>query len=309
MRDLPRSEAPGIVRFMVRYFRSLMRARFPVALEVRSQRGRRLPLLVIAITIAAAAVVEAQQFYRGEGAAYPLKPGMPDAGVQGGFTFCRLWYDPVRREPSGVGWSTDYPRGDMNFVTRLTQLTNTAVTRWHDGESGYAALRATDKAIFQCPFLFAVDAGTIDLNREEVESLRTYLLKGGFLWLDDFWGDRAWASWMEQLHRILPDAQVVELPPDHRLFNTFYVVPKIPQIPSMQYWNRSGGDTAEFGSENRQSMNAVFDDHGRIMVLMTHNTDIGDGWERETDSNVYFHLFSPPAYGIAMNVAMWVLTH
>jgi hypothetical protein len=266
-------------------------------------------LLATAFTATAATLLQAQQWFRGEGASEPLRSGMPDAGVPGGFTFCRLWYDRVRSEPSGIGWSTDYPRGDQNFVTRLTQLTAVRATQWSDGEPGHAALRATDPALFTCPFLFAVDAGTIGLSGEEVARLREYLLKGGFLWLDDFWGERAWQHWAAQLHRILPEYDVVDVPPDHRLFNTFYVVPKLPQIPSMQHWTRSGGNTAEFGPENPPHLRAVFDESGRILVLMTHNTDIGDGWERETDSEVFFQLFSPPAYGVAMNVAIWVLTH
>jgi hypothetical protein len=271
---------------------------------------RRIVLLMLAFTAAAAALLHAQQRYRGEGAAEPLRRGMPDAGVPGGFTFCRLWYDySGLSEPSGIGWSTDYPRGDQNFVTRLRQLTAVRTTEWRDGESGHAALRATDPALFTCPFLFAVDAGTMILSNEEVTRLREYLLKGGFLWLDDFWGERAWQHWAGQLQRILPEYTVIDVPRDHRLFNTFYVVTEIPQIPSMQHWTRSGGNTAEFGEENPPHMRAVFDDEGRILVLMTHNTDIGDGWERETDSEVFFQLFSPPAYGIAMNVAIWVLTH
>lgn len=271
------------------------------------RRPARLLAVCAGFCALAVAMVQAQRF-GGEGAAYPYRLGMPDAGVQGGFTFCRLWYDQVRRLPSGIGWSTDYPRGDQNFVTRLTQFTHTRATRWSDGTPGHAALRADDPQIFSCPFLFAVDAGSMGLSDREVANLRDYLLKGGFLWVDDFWAD-AWTYWMATLRRILPEYEAVEVPPDHRIFNTFYVVPEVPQIPSMQHWTRSGGSTAEFGPQNRPSMRAVFDEHGRIMVLMTYNTDIGDGWERETDSDLYFRLFSPGAYGIAMNVAIWVLTH
>ena len=273
-------------------------------------RGRwRTPLLCIVLSVSAVALVRAQEWMRGEGAAAPLRIGMPDAGVQGGFTFCRLWFDRVRSYQSGIGWSTDYPRGDQNFITRLTQLTYVRTTQWRDGLSGHAAFRADDKTLFTCPFLFAVDAGSMGLNAAEVKNLREYLLKGGFLWADDFWGDDAWQQWLATLRQILPEYTVADLPLTHRIFNTFYVVDKIPQIPSMQHWRRSGGNTAEFGEENKPHMSAVINEKGRILVLMTHNTDIGDGWERETDSDVYFHLFSPPAYAIAMNVAVWVLTH
>ena len=139
--------------------------------------------------------------------------------VPGGFTFCRLMYVRVRAEQRGQGWRTDYPDGDHNLTTRLSQLTPTRVSGWLDGRPGYAVIRATDPELFRCPFLFSSDVGTAGLSDEEVEKLREYILKGGFLWADDFWGGRAWAHWEDQIGRVFPEYAIEELPPERNPFS------------------------------------------------------------------------------------------
>ncbi|HSJ30579.1 MAG TPA: DUF4159 domain-containing protein [Longimicrobiales bacterium] len=229
---------------------------------------------------------------------------------RGGFTFCRLLYNSVRAEPAGHGWNTDYPASDHNFMLRLSQLTTTDVSRWNDGEPGYAVVRATDRTLFECPFLFASDIGTARLSDEETLLLRQYLMKGGLLWVDDFWGDLAWDFWAETIRRVLPFYEITDLPPDHPLFTTAFVVPAVPQIPSIQFWRRSGGATSERGAASAEPhLRAIRDENGRIMVLMTHNTDIADGWEREGEDDDYFFSFSGDAYALGINIALWALTH
>lgn len=238
----------------------------------------------------------------------PLRQGIPEH--QGEFTFCRLWYDANRNMPSGLGWSTDYPAADHNFMSRLAELTTTTIRHWDDGEPGYTAVRATDPDLFRCPFLFMTDPGSVDFSDAEVEGLREYLLKGGFLWADDMWGDDAWRYFTRQFRRILPEYDFVEVTPEHPLFSVHYVVERVPQIPSIQSWRRSGGETAELGPSSRnQSMRAIFDENDRLMVLASHNTDIADGWERETAEPEFFYLFSPEAYGLGINVLVWSMTH
>jgi hypothetical protein len=237
----------------------------------------------------------------------PLRHGMPE--IRGGFTFCRLWYSSVRREPAGLGWSTDYPTGDQNFMIRRSQLTPTRVSQWADGMPGHAVVRATDPDLMRCPFLFASDVGTAGFSSEEVDRLREYFEKGGFLWVDDFWGDRAWEHWSWQIERVLPGHEIVDLGPEHPLFSLVYTLEELPQIPHIQFWRRTGGETSERGAETAEAhLRAIFDESGRLLVLMTHNTDIADGWEREGESDEYFRLFSPPAYALAVNVALWVMT-
>jgi hypothetical protein len=240
--------------------------------------------------------------------AEPIRQGLPEQRT--GFMFCRLQYDRVLRFPSGFGWSTDYPRSDRNFMIRLPQLTNTRITKWDDGEPGHAVVRATDPNLFDCPFLFASDIGTAGFDEREAAALRAYLLKGGFLWVDDFWGQRAWAHWASQIQRVLPEYAIQDLTPEHPLYTSYYAVPKVPQIPSIQSWYATGGLTQERGFEpGDANLRAIVDERGRILVLMTHNTDIADGWEREQDNEDFFYAFTAQAYGVGINVAIWMMSH
>lgn len=227
-----------------------------------------------------------------------------------GFTFCRLVYTSTYREPSGSGWNTDYPLADQNFMVRFSELTSGEITRQGEGDPHHALVRASDDALFQCPFLYASDAGTIGWDENDVARMREYFDKGGMLWADDFWGDLAWSRWVYQISRVLPEYEFVELSINHPIFSTFYTVEKIPQIPSIQHWRRSGGETSERGEETAvPRIWGLFDDRGRLLVLASHNTDIADGWEREGEDWEFFHLFSPYGYAVGINVALWSMTH
>jgi hypothetical protein len=238
----------------------------------------------------------------------PLRRGLPDRHA--GFTFCRLWYDSVTQEQGGLGWSTDYPGSDHNFLGRLKQYTTTDISRFTDGQPGYAVFRADDPDLLGCPFLFASDAGTAGFSDSEIKGLREYLLKGGILWADDFWGEYAWSRFTDQMRRVLPQYEAIDIPPDHKILTQPYLVKSVPQIPAVQHWRRSGGQTSERGPETATPhLRAIFDETGRILVIMTHNTDIADGWEREGEELDYFDAFSPRAYGLGINIVMYVLTH
>jgi hypothetical protein len=227
------------------------------------------------------------------------------------FTFCRLMYRSVRTEPLGSGWTTDYPSADQNLMIRISELTYTDVSRGMFDEPLHAVMRATDKEVFRCPFLFASDAGTLGFLDAEVISLRDYLLKGGFLWVDDFWGDKALRQFTSEIRKVLPNQDVVELlPRQHPIFSTFFDIEELPQVPALSFWVMTNGLTAEQGGTNPgPAMYGIFDDNDRLMVLMTHNTDIADGWEREIENVEYFHTFAPSSYAIGANVVIWAMTH
>ncbi len=277
---------------------------------------RRRPLARSSILVGATAVVglasppagQAQIWGSSEGRyRAPIHEGLPSSN--GGFTFCRLWYDASRGMPSGLGWSTDYPAADSNFLTRLEELTPTHVEHWENGDPGIAGVRATDPDLLRCPFLFMTDPGSVTFREAEIEGLRSYLLKGGLLWADDLWGDRAWSFFETEMRRILPEHPIVEITPEHPLFTALYVVPEVPQIPSYQSWRRSGGRTSEFGAETEvPHIRGIFDDDGRLLVVISFNTDIADGWEREGDVPHFFYNFSPQAYGLALNILMWAMS-
>jgi hypothetical protein len=263
--------------------------------------------LAVAALATTAPTVEAQRF-GGMPSRVRLGSGLPD--MPGSFTFCRLAYMSVRRDGSGNGWTTDFPEADRNFLTRIGELTTTRISRWSHGEPGYAVVSATDPDLFQCPFVMATDVGEIGFMPDEIDALRDYFAKGGFLWADDFWGTAAWNHFSEQMTRLLPEHALVELTPDHPLFTRLYIIKEVPQIPSINSWRSSGGSTSELGRDSaRPSMWAISDEDGRILVLVTHNTDISDGWEREAYSEQYFYEFSPAAYAVAVNVLLWVMSH
>ncbi len=239
----------------------------------------------------------------------PRLPG--DEAQRGEFTFCRLRYTPVRREWLGTGWDTDYPDGDRNLPLRLSQLTRADIARDERGDPFHAVVSPTEDSLYACPFLFASDVGTVRFSEIEAVRLRDYLLKGGFLWADDFWGDFALQNWAIEMGRILPQYKIVEVPPDHVLYHTLYSVAGLPQVPSIQFWRRSGRTgTSERGSESaRPALHGIADESGRLMVIMTHNTDIADGWEREGEDDEFFYKFSPDAYAVGINVILYMLTH
>jgi len=225
------------------------------------------------------------------------------------FMFCRLSYNQVRSEPDGMGWSTDYPMADRNLMIRLAEFTTTQVNRYDDGDPAHAVVTATDPELFRCPFLFASDVGTAGFSMEEAENLRQYLLKGGFLWVDDFWGNMAMAHWLQQMSLVLPEYERITIDASHPIFSTYYSLQAIPQIAHIQFWRRNNGQTSERGAESAvPTMTALTDGKGRVVVVMTHNTDIADGWERESEEYEFFARFSPHAYAVGINTILFAMT-
>jgi hypothetical protein len=254
--------------------------------------------------------VLAQRYFR-EGS-FPARYAprdMPDSS----FIFCRLAYRSVRMEQSGIGWQTDYPYAEINLMTRLAELTRTRISRDAENTPTHYVLRATDDAMFNCPFVMASDPGTIGFTDAEVERLRLYLLKGGFLWVDDFWGTPAWTQWSSEIARVLPPDQfpIEDVSLTDPLLNAQYRVQVVPQISNFQFWRRSGGRlTSERGADSDTvHLRAIRDGSGRIMVLMTHNTDVADSWEREGEDPGFFEQYSPSGYALGVNVLVHAMTH
>ena len=215
-------------------------------------------------------------------------------------------YTQVRREAMGIGWLTDYPYAAVNLMTRASELTKIPVS-WDANHNPHPwVVRLTDAALFDCPVIVASDVGTMGISDAEAARLREYLLKGGFLWVDDFWGTNAWEQWVSQIRKVFDAGEypIVDLPPTHPIFRTYAPMERVPQITNIQFWRGSGGtETSERGADSVDvHTRAINDAHGRIMVLMTHNTDLGDSWEREGEDPGYFYQFSPPGYAVGLNV-------
>jgi len=231
----------------------------------------------------------------------------------GGFQFCRIAFAPdFRGDGRGAAWEVDYPRADINLSIRMAELTKTPVSFDALGDPRPLVMRLTDDVMFQCPFLMMTEVGNASISPPEAERLREYLLKGGFLWADDFWGSYAWEWWAAQINQVLPSEAfpIVDLPPDHGLFNSQFQIPGVPQIASINHWRASGGGTSERGADSAvPHARAILDEQGRIMVLMTHNTDLGDSFEREGDDPQYFYQMSVPGYAFGVNTLLYALTH
>ena len=271
-------------------------------------RGRRtarfvLGLALTACVVPAAAQVTIMRYARQRDA--PVNYGLPD--IRRGFTFCRLRYERTRRQRKS-GWWDDYPASDFNFLTRLEELTTASISRWSNGDPGFAQVTLQDPDLFGCPFLKMQGGANYDFTPEEIATLRQYVLKGGFLWEDDNWTDADWEYIEANLVRILPAHPIVEITPGHPLLSALYNISEIPQIPSIESWRRSGGRADEFGS-GPPHLYGMFGEDGRLMVLVSLNCDTSDSWEREGDNPAYFQQFSPKGYAIGVNIAVWVMTH
>ena len=282
---------------------------------MKSDVRRLAPAIICVIGIAGAGVAGAyaQQIWRGGYGTTPPKFPTPTT-FGGSFNFCRVMFSSDRREKHG--WDTDYPGADINFSIRLSELTKADVKMDHRGSEDETpdavVVRLTDEELFQCPFVIMEDAGTARLNGPEGERLREYLLKGGFLLVADYHGPRAKAQWDEEINRVLPPSRypIVDLPPDHAVWHTLFHVKQIPQMASIQTWRRTGGVLERWNYEGAPAdARGIADEHGRLMVVMLHNTDIPDGWEREGEDREYFYHYSPDAYAVGIDIMMYTMTH
>jgi hypothetical protein len=277
------------------------------ALRRLTPRARAIAILALLVASGLAGSAAAQRGRRGGGFNVRLPP---NPAYDGAFRFCRIIF---RQNPygDGDGWSVDYPRADINLTYRLSELTATTVSKDGHGSYNHVVIRLTDDELYRCPFIMMTEPGGSYFDEDEAAALRDYLFKGGFLWADDFWGERAWANWAEQIGKALPSAEypLVDIPLAHSMFHMLYEVDRVPQIPSIGFWGRGGG-TSERGDESAvPHARAIFDAHGNIMVLSTHNTDFGDAFEREGDNRAYFDQFAGVGYAFGINALVYAMSH
>lgn len=221
------------------------------------------------------------------------------------FTFVRIMYG------GGYGkWAVDYPDSDLNFPFRLQQLTSLKVT------PDPIILELTDPRLFDYPFVYIIEPGGprgylapgMNLSAEEAEALRRYCFNGGFVMVDDFWGESEWENFYLDYKKVFPDREPKELPLEHEIFHCVYDLKQKPQVPSIG-WVRSGR-TYETWDSQEPHYRAVFDDNDRVMMIICHNTDLGDGWEREAEDAQYFREFSEKwAYPMGINIVFYAMTH
>ncbi len=280
--------------------------------------ARTAALLAVLILVASAVYAQRGRGGRGGRGGFGGRNGYRQARFSsladvdsGAFQFCRIVFRTVQGGDGG-DWSVDWPRADENLSIRLSELTKTPVSMDASGDPNPLLVQLSDPLLFHCQFIMMTEVGNVYLDDVEVKNLREYLQKGGFLWADDFWGEYAWTVWESQIRKVLPSGQYpfVDLPLSHGIFHSVFSVQKFPQIPSIGAWGGPGGSTSERGADSAvPHARAILDDHKRIMVLITHNTDFGDSFEREGDNHQYFIEFSVPGYAFGINALIYSMTH
>jgi hypothetical protein len=226
------------------------------------------------------------------------------------FTFARLKFQADRDYRFGGGrlWDDDAPEADLNLIFRLHEVTSLKV------RPGLNFIDITTEDLGKCPFVYLASAGRVVLTDDEAAALRRYLLSGGFMMADDFWGDDQWEHFHQEMRRVFPDREPVELTLDHRIFHSVFDFKKQPQIPSVGAYLRTGQSYDPGWPYYQMNQDphyyAVYDDKQRMVALICHNNHYGDGWEHEGDDETYFDRFSEPmAYPMLINILVYTMAH
>lgn len=222
------------------------------------------------------------------------------------FTFVRIKYSSIGNYWGMAKWSIDYPDSDLNFSFRLQEMTSLKVDP--DG----IILELTDEELSNHPFVYLIEPGHLRFSEAEVRALREYLLGGGFMMVDDFWGESEWYNFYREIKRVFPDREPQELPLSHPVFNCVFPLDEKPQIPNVGLGmeSRYHGVTWERWDAQEVHYKGLFDDKNRLMAIICHNTDLGDGWEWEGYNEYFFREFSEKkAYPLGINIVVYALTH
>ena len=235
----------------------------------------------------------------------------PDGRIErrtapGEFEFVRLAYRPNRYGRmrgggwrGGEVWQTDWPEAEHHFLNGVRRLTRI------DAAPRGQILRPSDDDIFDYPWIYAVEVGYWTLSDQEAAKMRDYLLRGGFLMVDDFHGTFEWAAFVASMERVFPDRPIVDIPEGDSAFHVVYDLDHRIQIPSYQYafsgrtWEKDGYTPHWRG---------IYDDSGRLMVAINHNMDIGDAWEH-ADFPDYPENMTALAYRFGINYLVYAMTH
>jgi Domain of unknown function (DUF4159) len=260
-------------------------------------------LIVVAIGLAATVAAQRRGFGR---FAFRLPPNPP---YDGAFQYCRAMR---QRHPQGDGgdWTTDYPQADQNLPYRFSELTKAPVSRDPRGGYNHAIVSLGDDDLYRCGIIIMQEVGSLYLDSEDAAHLHDYLVKGGFLWVDDFWGEYAWRIWESEIRKALPAGEfpMVDIPLGHPIFHMLYDVKGVAQIPAIGVWEGSG-QTSERADSQVPHARIILDPQGHVLVLITHNTDYSDAFEREGESRAYFERFAGLGYAFGINALLYAMTH
>ena len=216
------------------------------------------------------------------------------------FTFIRVQFDSKRPGWGSGAWAHDYPEAETNFLRGVSRLSRIHI------HADPAVLRLDDERIFEFPFLYLVEIGLDggpDFSESEIENLREYLLRGGFLLIDDFKGEAGWQIFRQVFEEIFPDSQWIKLDPTHPIYHLYYDIDGAQRIPGIYFLYGK----APYDHLNPENW-AILDSTGRIMILINWNSDMGDGWEHTYDE-MYPTRYANLAYRLGINYLLYALTH
>jgi hypothetical protein len=241
----------------------------------------------------------------------------PDFNDQSEWVFARLMYPQHPRarfggyrrfgggdwREGGTSWTQDYPRADRHFAQALRRLSRIHVRSVEQPVN----LDDGDDA-FNYPWMNAGEMGDWKLTGAQAAALREYLLRGGFIMLDDFWGASEFNRFEESMRVVFPDREIVEIANDDPIFHVVYDLDDRYQVPGT--WALQRGSTYRNGDEGGSVAHwlGIYDDHGRVMVAMTYNSDVGDSWEW-ADDPAYPEKYSALGIRIGVNYVMYSMTH
>jgi len=282
---------------------------------LRIARRAALPLTLVALVLMPAA---GQRRRRGGGEAPPAAgasvaterprntelPTDGPAGPAGEFTFARAIYtspfSPYWTRYGG-SWTVDYPEADNHFITGMREWAGTNLNVTQRPE----AIELLDERLFNYPFIYFVEPGFMELSPEEAARLREYILRGGFLFLDDFWGESEWQNVQAQLKKVLPEYDIKELPLTHPILHSYLDIEEVVQVPNI--YNAQRGITSEKGGTTPYYM-GIEDKSGRLVVFISRNSDLGDAWEWINDPR-YPVKYGLAAYKVGINVVIYAMSH
>ena len=236
---------------------------------------------------------------RGESLARTLQ--IQTSGVPREFYFSRVAYRGYGGFYGRGSWATDYPKADQIFLSFIDRLLPNL-----DAYEREFVVTLEEPDLRRFPFLYALEVGRMSLSVPEIEGLRSYLLAGGFLVIDDFWGTREWQNFEYEIRRVLPGYEIVDLTLEHPIFSTFYEIDEILQVPNVGN-GVNGGPTHERDGYI-PVVRGIHDENGRLMVIINWNTDLGDAWEWADDP--YYPLkYSTYAYEMGVNFIVYAMSH
>jgi hypothetical protein len=242
----------------------------------------------------------------------PQRPDCPQAlsrPADQEFTFSRLIFNDNQVAIHNLGdrigyphWQADCSESEPHFIAALKSIF------------------LLDERVFDYPMLYVVEAGFASFTLPEAENLREYLLRGGFLLVDDFHGSYQWEQFENWMGQVFPDRPIVDIPPDHEIFNVHFDIDEFIQIPGLRALCLNPGETWELPIEKTSAVNesntsrqqprwrGVLDDEGRVMSIINWNMDLGDAWEH-ADIEEYSALYTATAYRLGVNYVIYSMTH